>query len=519
MTSWTRKDQSAPHLDEVVSVDAVTHHLSTLEAPALLTDSSGLITATNSAWDEMLKQYSAPAIPGGSAITDLLRGYLDTDGREQLEVVINRLTACPLLAEDLELSLDLEDTVQTYRVRVMPLLDPQAVMAAAIWTFQDVTSERRARALSRHQDKMKAISRLSAGIAHEFNNLLTAVLGNLEIMRAKSGERLGGHLDAAESAAVRATRLIQELRHFGTRSLPGLKPQAVRPILEKSVQILEGMAAPDVCVTCRVESEAVLSARIDADLLQDVILRVGRNSMEAIPETGGTIRLMADLQRSADADVIVRIQVIDDGPGLEPTVHEMAFEPFFTTRSPDSNAGLGLAIVYGLIEEMGGTVEIQSCQDGGTAVTILLPYAELPEEAEPVSSGTSQVQTLHVGLVDNEPGVRAVGQGMLKLIGHEVTTFTGGQHLLDSLADGLKLDVILLDRAMPAMSGRETYCHIRDAGCTTPVIICSGTSVELASFGPQDVTPPESFLAKPFTLAALSEAVEEARRCGNASGT
>lgn len=513
MTSLTGKQRQATQHGDPVDVELIHQRLSRIEAPAVLTELNGLVTAANDAWDELMEEIAAHRMEGEYSITELLSGHVDTDGQRLLEMISAQLAASNLQMDDLELALDADGRVSSHRVRIAPLLDQHAGVIAAIWTFQDISAERQARELTRHRDKMQAISRLSAGIAHEFNNLLTAVLGNLEIMRAKSAETLGSHLDSAESAAVRATRLIQELRHFGTRSLPGLKPQLVSPVLEKSVQILEGMCPPGVCVTCSLESGVSLSARIDADLLQDVILRIGRNSMEAIPESGGTIRLTADLQRNAESGVSVRIQVVDDGPGLDPTAHDMVFEPFFTTRSPDSNSGLGLAIVYGLIEEMGGTVEIQSGQYHGTTVTMLLPYADLPEVVEPVSSRTATGQTLHVGLVDNEPGVRSVGQGMLKLIGHDVTTFTGGQNLLDSLANGLQLDVILLDRAMPAMSGRETYCHVRQSGCTTPVIICSGTSVELASFCPQDLTPPEGFLGKPFTLAALSEAVEQASQC------
>lgn len=516
MASVTRKHQQPAAYEIPVCLDSVRTRLEELDVPAVLTQRSGLVIARNCAWQELADVFDLTDADEDCFISELFRGRLDAGSRMRLDEACDELLTSMLFSESFELVLHRDGEPASIRVGLSQLLDQQAQVMAAVWTFQDVTAEHRIRALNRHQDKMKAISRLSAGIAHEFNNLLTAVLGNLEIMRAGGIGDPNIHLEAAESAAVRATRLVQELRHFGTRSLPGLKPQAVGGVVEKSAQILQGMCQPGVKVICRVQAAESLSARVDANLLQDVILRVGRNSLEAVADSGGVIHLEADLVQDFDDSRSVRIRVLDDGPGLEAPADEMAFEPFFTTRSPDSNSGLGLAIVYGLVEEMRGTVEIQSQPMGGTAVTMLFPFAEVAEvvEAPPVRS--TPVKSLHVGLVDNEAGVRSVGQGMLKLIGHEVTTFSGGQQLLDSLAGGLKLDVILLDRAMPGMSGRETYAQVRHLGNATPVIICSGTSVELATFHPHTESPPNGFLPKPFTLAALSEAIEQA--AGASSG-
>ncbi len=458
---------------------------------------------SNHEWHDLSERLELPAVDGDCFIADVFRNCLDPGSQHRLELAGEQLTTSGLFVRGSRQAVSL-------RVSVTPLMDERASLAAAVWILRDVTFEQKSHSQQRHREKMQAISRLTAGIAHEFNNLLTAVLGNLEIMRAQAASEPTGHLDAAESAAVRATRLIQELRHFGTRSIPGLKPQSVGTVLQRSAQILQGMCQPGVNVACQIRNNRSLTASIDAEMLQDVMLRLGRNSMEAIAGTGGTIRLTSDLVRVRHSGYRVRIQVTDDGPGLESPADERAFEPFFTTRSPDSNSGLGLAIVYGLVEEMGGTVDLSSGRSGGTVVTILLPVAELPTPVEPPAVRRSPVRALRVGLVDNEPGVRSVGQGMLRLIGHDVTTFASGQELLEFLTADSLLDVILLDRAMPVISGRETYAQIRRRGCRTPVIICSGAAVDLASFGPEQESPPEGFLAKPFTQATLSAAIEQA---------
>ena len=483
--------------------------LQQISEPALLTRLDGEIVGTNSSWDRLIKdKLPEPHLKDLRSVQELAGFSRDPVSIEAVETALGQLAVSMLSVDIFDLMIADSETEILLHTSVTPLVDNVGNATGGIGVFQVTTNERQSQERQQHQEKMQAVSRLSAGIAHEFNNLLTAVLGNLEITRAQAPDAVGVYLESAESAALRAIRLMQELRHFGTRTLPGLTVQPIEPVLESTAKVLQGMCPENVIVACQPNTSLPLTASVDANVLQDVLLRIGRNSIEALAGKDGVITISAGVRPSADKPCIVQIEIRDNGPGMLPESGKLAFEPFFTTRSPDTNAGLGLAIVYCIVEELGGEVTIRNAAEGGTAVCLQLPWTELLSVETTTTAETTTAPAYHVGLVDNEPGVRSVGQGMLRLQGHTVTTFGSGPELLEALTNGLQLDLILLDRAMPVMSGRATYQQLRESGFDTPVIVCSGTSVDLQGFSMECDSVPIGFLAKPFTLATPADAVQ-----------
>lgn len=393
---------------------------------------------------------------------------------------------------------------------VYPQLGQSGEVELWLWEFFDVHQALRLQEHAAHTEKMNAISRLAGGMAHEFNNLLTAVLGNLELIRAR-GQQGDGQLlpnvEAAEGAALRASQLISDLRRFASRSTPAREQQLVVPIVRNAQRILHGIAPPSVSISLQDETNGLeLAASVNADVLSEALLKLGVNAIEAMADGSGVVRISVGVQESAEElEPQLRILVEDTGCGMPAAVRQRAFEPFFTTKDPTTAAGLGMAMAYSLIEEMDGRIDIEKSDSSGTRIAISLPLTS----ALPRTSSDNSVEEAHasrrlrIAVVDNNAGIREVGKGMFRHLGHDALTFPSGPRLLDRLDAGENFDLVLLDNAMPSMSGRTTYAEIRKMNTTIPVVICSGRPVELNSFAADGCEAPDGFLAKPFTLTGL----------------
>ena len=400
-------------------------------------------------------------------------------------------------------------------VTVAAQMDHQGEQKLLVWSVQDSEHMQRLQQRNLHSKKMEAITRLAGGMAHEFNNLLTAVLGNLELIRSRPNEMVSqvvGNLESAEVAALRASQLIQELRRFASREAPRRETKSVVSTIKKVRRILAGMVARNIEVSHSFENESQLLAKINTSQLEEALLKLGINSAEAIGnDQVGQIHFSVGVRKCDQSTTnLLEILISDSGHGMDATIREQAFEPFFTTKESERAFGLGMAIAYGLIEEMGGSISIANTSDAGSQISVLFPL----ESARPGQQMTDQDSSvdespgeLLVAMVDNELSIRNVASGMLKFLGHQVELFSDGSSFLKAFQDGRKFDLVLMDNVMPGMTGRSTYEKLRSMNTEVPVIICSGRSLDLETFCPDTHTQPNAFLAKPFTMSDLATAL------------
>ena len=378
-----------------------------------------------------------------------------------------------------------------------------------VWEVTDVGLDFQIQRHEAHTEKMQAISRLAGGMAHEFNNLLTAVLGNIELMRT-DGEAtvasVASRLESAEAAALRASHLIGELRRFSSRNVPRQEPQSIVPIVRESKRILAGMARNHVAVELSISgNEENLVANVNSDALSDALIKIGANALDSIGERMGTVQFELSTVQPAEGGQNLQICVFDSGDALSHSAMSMVFEPFSSTKQPTAVSGLGMAMAYSLIAEMGGTVEIDESVVDGTCVKVMFPvFKETGGRAAETAGEPPVIQSRSIALVDNEPGIRSVGQGMLKHLGQTVRCFSSGPALLSAIEAGDQFDLVILDNAMPGVSGRATFAGLRALNEVVPVIICSGRAVDLQSFAGDNFGPPNGFLSKPFSLSTLS---------------
>jgi PAS domain S-box-containing protein len=380
----------------------------------------------------------------------------------------------------------------------------------------DLTAMRRVEAQLRQAQKMEAIGQLTGGIAHDFNNLLTAVIGNLELLRGRvTDQRALPLIDAAMRSALRGGELTHQLLAYGRRQNLSPRPVDVNGVIAGMRELLQRSLGGMI----RVETELapdVWPATSDPTQLELVVLNLAINSRDAMPD-GGRLRIVTgNVQEpevagldALDAGDYVRIAVIDSGTGMTRDVRERAFEPFFTTKEIGKGSGLGLAQVYGVATQFGGTARITSEPGAGTTVEVFLPRAQAAQDgvtaAEPHATDTAAAVGGTVLVIDDDPEVRGIAAVLLREAGYVVREAGTGPEARDILAAG-PVSLALVDYAMPMMPGHEVVRMARQMQPDLPVIYVTGAGDTL---GPGKLAPGDPIIMKPYTRASLLKIVRE----------
>lgn len=377
---------------------------------------------------------------------------------------------------------------------------------------REVTEAKLMEARLRQADKMQALGTLAGGVAHDFNNLLTAVLGSLRIAARGNldQERLNRLIRNALTAAERGAALTQRLLSFSRHRSLSLRPTDVNRLIEGMDDLLGHTLGGMVQVVKKLDAE-LWPAMVDPDQLEVAVLNLCINARDAMPG-GGTITLAtrnamvgADSSLDLAAGEYVVISVRDTGSGMAPEVLGRVFEPFFTTKEVGKGTGLGLAMVYGLARQSGGTVAITSALGQGTEVEIYTPRSVEPATAvpEPEQGVPTSSRPVQILVVDDDVNVREVTSTFLREMGHAVIETEDAAAALHVLERGAKVDLIVTDFAMPKVSGLELALRARALRPEVPVLLITGY-VDLAKV-PKDMP----VLRKPFQQHELASRVAE----------
>lgn len=370
-----------------------------------------------------------------------------------------------------------------------------------------------------HAQKMEAIGQLTGGVAHDFNNLLMAVLGSLELLRKRlptDDPKLTQLLDNAELGAERGRSLIQRMLAFARRQTLELKPVDIGALLENMRELVSRTLGPHVIVAIEVPADLPM-ATTDANQIETAILNLAVNSRDAMPDNGGTITISAEeatppSELALPRGRYVSLSVKDTGVGMDASTLERAAEPFFTTKGVGKGSGLGLSMVHGLAEQSGGRLSLASRPGQGTTVTLWLPAStredveaearKAPAAAAPEQAGS---RSLVIVAVDDDPLVLMNTTAMLEDMGHTVIDALSGPEALSKLGSADKVDLVITDHAMPAMTGSQLAQQIRERWPELPVVLATGYA-ELPAGGNQELPK----LSKPFSQAELAKAVDRA---------
>jgi PAS domain S-box-containing protein len=392
-----------------------------------------------------------------------------------------------------------------------------ADLSAALDRLQSEVGERlRAEEALRQAQKMEAVGQLTGGIAHDFNNLLTPIMGGLEMIASRVEDaRLKRIAETALESTRRGAKLTGQLLAFSRIQRISMAPLAVNSVIEGMQRLLRHTIGGEVRIETRLDPGAGYGI-CDSNQLENAILNLAINARDAMPE-GGTLTICTDRVRLDEAPdhpagEFVRISVADTGSGMPPDVLARATEPFYSTKPLGKGTGLGLAQVYGIAQQAGGTLRIDSEEGKGTSVHILLPAARPPAEAQAELSGRSSPapQGAAAGtsllVVDDDSDVRGFLAESLEGLGCTVVSAASAAEGLRAMREW-RPDLVLMDYAMPGMNGADAAREARKLHPGLPIVFVTGYAeseqLEAALGGDVPV------LRKPFSLAQLASAVEE----------
>ena len=384
-----------------------------------------------------------------------------------------------------------------------------------VWSFRDVTEVRRQAQALRDSErrlmqaqKLEAIGRLAGGVAHDFNNMLTAILGETQLLLMRLPEESGlrESLDNIRGAAERASRLTRHLLAFGQRQHAEPRVIALRDVVTSIEPLVRRLAGPRVTLDIRLGSS---SPHVFADpaLLEQVIVNLVLNARDAMPE-GGKLSLHISSTHETPSGNRARSEgwallvVTDSGAGIEPDVLPHLFEPFFTTKQTGRGTGLGLASVYGVVQQSGGSIDVDSKPGLGAKFTVWLPQSVAPvvpaPAAPPREAGPSRGSET-ILLVEDESVVRGLVTALLREGGYRVIEATSGEQALRiARAEPGEIALLLSDVVMPGMAGPALAATLIRDRPALRVLFMSGYP------GVPDVSGRSlPLLGKPFTSEQL----------------
>jgi two-component system, cell cycle sensor histidine kinase and response regulator CckA len=382
---------------------------------------------------------------------------------------------------------------------------------AVLATHRDVTAHRLGEEKLRQSAKLQAVGQLAGGVAHDFNNLLTVIGGyaDVAIDGLAPGDPTADALTEIRAAAARAADLVRQLLAFSRQQV--LRPRPVR--LGDHVADVRKMLGRLIGEHIRLVtvSDANLAVvRVDPSQLDQVLLNLAVNARDAMPK-GGTLTIECRNATGADGGRCVRLTVSDTGCGMAPEVKARIFEPFFTTKGQGKGTGLGLATVFGIVEQSGGRIAVESRVGIGTTFRIDLPATGA---ARAVETGTLQLVGPGHGsetilLVEDEEAVRTMALHALQSSGYAVLDAENGEQALSAVqAFGVPIRLLVTDVVMPGIDGRELAERLMVVQPSVRVLYTSGyTDDEIVRRGV--ATQSIHFLPKPFTPAALTRRVRE----------
>jgi two-component system cell cycle sensor histidine kinase/response regulator CckA len=403
-----------------------------------------------------------------------------------------------------------------------PIFDPDGKLEFAVTAFSDTTQRVRLEEQLSQSAKLEAVGSLAAGIAHDFNNLLSVVLNFASFVLTDTPAQDPRRKDLEEvvRAAERGADLVRQLLTFSRKKIVVPSVLDVNQIVTETTELLRRTLGEDVELRLALDPD-IGATKMDAGEVQQVLINLAINARDAMPG-GGTLTIETN-EVNGDGGFAgqllpvppgryVRMSVSDTGMGMTDETKQRIFEPFFTTKGRSQGTGLGLATIYGIVKQAGGSIWVYSEVNEGTTFKIYLPVTSQPVEAAkpnpagvPMRSGDGR----SVLVVEDEPGVRRLVGRILDQAGFDVLTAPDGESALAVAAAFVgKIDMVLTDVIMPQMTGKQLADKLALLRPDTRTLYMSGYTDEIVA-DRGTIATDEWFIQKPFNSADLLRKISE----------
>ncbi|HET8538764.1 MAG TPA: PAS domain S-box protein [Anaeromyxobacter sp.] len=372
----------------------------------------------------------------------------------------------------------------------------------------------------RQSEKLEALGTLAGGVAHDFNNVLAAILGHADTLASELPPGARGREDAEQiaTAARRAKGVVQQILAFARRRPTEARPVDVAAAIREELPLVRAAMPAHVEIAQRLDPDAG-AVRADPTHLHQILLNLSANARDAMQERGG--RLAIEVSRAEipgaggappglAAGRYVRLAVRDTGVGMDAATRARAFEPYFTTKPVGAGSGLGLAVVHGTAVSLGGAVSLESEPGRGTSVTVWLPRLEGCAGAQGCGAAAARAGNGCVLLVDDDPPVARAIARMLESLGYEVAICGDGASALERFrSDPQRFDAVITDQTLPGLCGDQLTPALLALRPELPVVICTGFSERLDEERARALGA-RALLMKPLDRAQLADALRAA---------
>jgi len=422
----------------------------------------------------------------------------------------------------------ISESGSSFEVRSFVRLDRRGRYRGVIHFVRDITERKRAEE-KRHMletrlqqsSKMEAIGTLAGGIAHDFNNILTSILGFAELaqMKIEQNETVAGELDQVMKAGLRARDLVKQILTFSRQGATVKEPVEITALIKEAIKFIRAFKPVNVEVRQNIFAQNII-VLADPTHIYQVIMNLCTNALYAMKNTGGTLDITLeelDLDEASreqypelELGKYLHLNVADTGSGIPPEIMGRIFDPFFTSKPRGEGTGMGLSVVHGIVNDMGGSISVSSRQGHGTEFHVLIPLyhgQDSPQDAVPATARKGSGRVL---LVDDDESAIASIQGILEQLGYAVTAGMNPQETVEAFRlKPQEYDIVLTDMNMPVMTGLELSEQIKKIRMDIPVVLMSGFSVELSQDRVRN-SGISKMVMKPMIASELADALASA---------
>lgn len=478
---------------------------------AIIARAMDAIVSFNAEQKIILFNAAAERMFGYSAKDIIGEGVEKIFTKESYEILRARLQTC-LSKEDCEGALSALQGYcannETFPIEVALTRSVGGESVIGTMIIRDLRERQKLEQQLKDSQKLEVVGEMAVGIAHDLNNILTAVIGysQLALCGVKENQQLQDNLAAVHQSAMRARGIIRKILTFGSRAQATPEVLSVRSVIEEVLTIINATIPPSLEVKVQMKQRHV-NIFADSNQVHQVILNLCTNAIAALEGKKGVITIASDvveLQKESDVEpgTYASISVSDNGVGMSSDLQERIFEPFFTTKQKGRGSGLGLSVVRSIIRDLKGKVTVQSNKGKGSIFSVFLPYyTSSTQEQEPLTPSPHVEGTERVLVIDDEPIIADLVKQMLEILGYSVTAFTDANQAIDHFKQYPNdFDLIFTDQTMPLMPGMQVVKEVRQMRPGIPALISTGFGVIKEEFTSH---PLDHWIGKPFTMGEM----------------